>query len=46
MSNHILRQIRTALRSLNPGDVRRSAERRLTVGLMAASTNPPPWRFP
>ena len=38
MSNHILRQIRTALRRLNPGDVRRSEERRRTVGLMAAST--------
>ncbi len=38
MSNHILRQIRTALRHLNPAEVRRSAERPLSVGLMAAST--------
>jgi hypothetical protein len=38
MATHILQQIRKALNNLNPGDVRRLAERQLTIGLAASSS--------
>jgi uncharacterized protein (DUF697 family) len=38
MSNHILRQIRTAFRQLNPNEVRRAAGRPLSIALVAASS--------
>jgi hypothetical protein len=38
MATHILRQIRTALRHLNPNEVRRLAQRPLSIGLAARSS--------
>jgi hypothetical protein len=38
MSNHILRQIRTAFRQLNPNEIRRTAGRPLSISLVAASS--------
>ena len=38
MASHILQQIRKALNNLNPGDVRKLAERQLTSGLAASSS--------
>jgi len=38
MSDRIFRQIRTAFRQLNPGEIRRVADRPLHIGLVAASS--------
>ncbi len=38
MASHILQQIRKALNNLNPSDVRKLAERQLTIGLAASSS--------
>lgn len=39
MATHILQQIRKALNNLNPGDVRRLAERQITIGLAASGSD-------
>lgn len=38
MASHIFQQIRKALNNLNPGDVRKLAERQVTIGLAASSS--------
>lgn len=43
MSTHILRQIRAAVRQLDPGSVREAAERPVTIGLFAASDEACAW---